>query len=584
LWWILNPVFGTYSLLLIQAFFVIIGGYFTYLFVKDKTGSQFYGILAFLHYNLLWGHYSAVTCEYIDATVAACMVPAFLFFFHQKRVIPAALSFLFVLTSRENMSIWLMFIAVFLFIEYYKDFKQRMAAIAVLAISVCYLIAVKTILIPHFEHPQSGYLGFAYSALGPDIPQAISFIVTHPLESIRLLFVNHSGLPAFDGIKLEFWYVFLISGGIFVILKPHYALLLIPVIAQKLFNDHFVRWGILIFYSIEVVSVLTIAAIIPISRVFKGNWAKAMVILLCFLTAGITMVKMNFRVSKWYAKNKECFYCREFYSAPYTIADLKEPLSLIPADARVAATESLLPHLAQRAYISIYPYGNQYDYILLLADAATYPFTPEELEEKKLMLYASNEWITIWDKYPLTIFKRFGVDPSLHSEFKNDSSWNIKNKLAGDTVLHLVCDAENVSTLYPELLKTSSPKHYSIGTSMRSEITALSGSHSLEIGKDRPYGFSTTIPFVEHCNVTVKVWRKGSNGDGLLVISGKGDDNLYLTKGKGSGIFKGEWEEVSLSVNIGRNKLVESLSIYVWNVTENITYFDDFEIVVKRLE
>jgi uncharacterized membrane protein len=406
LWWILHPIFGTYTLLFIQSIFIVIGGYFTYLFIKDKTKSEFFGILAFVHYNLLWGHFSAVTCEYIDATVAAAMVPALIYFFHKKRFLPAALVFVFVVTSRENMSIWLMFIAAFLFIEYFSDRRQRVAAILVFVFSIGYLIFTKTVLIPFFEDPSRTYWGFSYSALGENIPQAIKFIVTHPIESIKLLFVNHSGDPLYDGIKMEFWYVFMISGGVFIILKPHYALLLIPVIAQKLFNDHYVRWGILIFYSIEVVSVLTIAAIIPIYKRFSKTWAKVLIVALCIATGSITFVKMDNRVAKWYFKEKECIYCKDFYRSHYTIKDLKEPLSLIPSNAKVCASESLVPHLAQREYIKIYPYVYQSDYILLLSDAATYPLSKDEFDREKAKLYESTEWIVIWDEYPLTIFKR----------------------------------------------------------------------------------------------------------------------------------------------------------------------------------
>jgi uncharacterized membrane protein len=406
LWWVFHPIFGTYTLLFIQSVFIVAGGYFTYLFVRDKTSSEFFGILAFVHYNLLWGHFSAVTCEYIDATVAAAMVPALIYFFHKKKFIPAALAFLFVVTSRENMPIWLMFIATFLFIEYYRDKTQRIASVIVLLLSIGYLVFTKAVLIPYFEDPGRTYWGFSYSALGENIPQAIKFIFTNPLESIKLLFVNHSGDPLYDGIKMEFWYVFLISGGVFIILKPHFALLLIPVIAQKLFNDHYIRWGILIFYSIEVVSVLTIAAIIPIYKRFSIKWAKVLVLALCVATATITVKKMDNRVAKWYFKEKECIYCKDFYRSPYTIRDLKEPLSLIPSNARVSASESLVPHLAQREYITIFPYVHQSDYIILLTDAATYPLSKVEFDIEKTKLYESDEWVVIWDEYPLTIFKR----------------------------------------------------------------------------------------------------------------------------------------------------------------------------------
>ena len=93
LYWIFNPFFGTYSLLIIQNIFIVAGGYAVYLLIFRKTGNFYIALLAMIHYNVLWGHYSALAADYIDTTVASSMVPFFLLFFDRRKFLPASIVF-----------------------------------------------------------------------------------------------------------------------------------------------------------------------------------------------------------------------------------------------------------------------------------------------------------------------------------------------------------------------------------------------------------------------------------------------------------------------------------------------------------
>jgi uncharacterized membrane protein len=97
LYWLFNPIFGTYSLLIIQNIFIMLGGIGTYLFIKRKTNHFWIALLAFVHFNLLWGHFSALSADYIDTTVAASVVPLFLFFLTNTNL-PFPLYYFFLLS------------------------------------------------------------------------------------------------------------------------------------------------------------------------------------------------------------------------------------------------------------------------------------------------------------------------------------------------------------------------------------------------------------------------------------------------------------------------------------------------------
>jgi uncharacterized membrane protein len=406
LYWIFTPIFGTYSLLIIQNIIILLGGYGTYLFIKRKTGNFVIALLAFIHFNLLWGHYSAIADEYIDVTVASAMVPFFLLFFDKKRYWLAVPFFLFTLISRENMPIWFVFISLSL-ILLYKEKKAKMAAAAFGLFSIFYFILLFKWIIPGFERPGLPYWGFAYSALGNSPGEAILQVITHPWETLKLFYINPTGDPAYDGIKREFYVVFLLSGGILLFLRPVYLLWFIPLIAQKMLNDSYVRWGIIGFYSIEVISVISIAVFMSAAWIKWKGVKYILFCILCISTFRITKLKMQERVSKWYDPAKENLTVSTFYHSQNDVRKIMQEIHKnVPDDANVAAMQDIVPHLAFRRNISIFPYVRNADYIIFIMNGNKYPLRETTFEPEKAKYVGNPDWIVIEDDFPLLILKR----------------------------------------------------------------------------------------------------------------------------------------------------------------------------------
>lgn len=406
LYWIFNPIFGTYSLLIIQNIFILLGGYGVYLLVRQKTKNQWISILAFVHYNVLWGHFSALAADYIDTTVASSVVPFFFLYFDRKKYFPAAIFFLFIIICKENMPIWFVFISITL-ILIYKDKRSRLVAFGIGVFSLLYLVFTFKFLIPHFEKPGMPYWGFAYGALGNSPGEAIMHIIRHPLDTVRLLFINHSGDSTFDHIKTEFYLVFLLSGGILLFWRPVYLILFIPLIAQKMFNDSFVRWGIMGFYSIEVVSVLTLAVFLATAGLKNLKLRYSLYTFLCLSTLTITLVKMDHRTSLWYDASKENLLNGGFYKSGIDVQKIRKQISeIVPSDGAVAATQGIVPHLACRKEISIFPYVHDAEYIVLLLEGNKYPLGEESFRKEMDNYLNDPEWRKLLDDYPLLILKR----------------------------------------------------------------------------------------------------------------------------------------------------------------------------------
>ncbi|HLO58372.1 MAG TPA: DUF2079 domain-containing protein [Bacteroidales bacterium] len=406
LYWIFTPIFGTYSLLIIQNIFIVSGGYCVYLLIKEKTCNFWLAILAFLHFNVIWGHYSALSSDFIETTIAASMVPAFLLYFNRRKFFLSCIVFLFIITCKENMPLWFIFISVTLILSY-KEKDAKMFSLGLAIFSLLYFLFLFAFLIPHFERPGLPYGGFAYTALGKTPGEALQFIFTHPFQTFRLLFINHLGDPSYNFIKAEFYKVFLVSGGILLLIRPVYIIPFIPIIAQKMLNDSIGRWGILGFYSIEAVSILSVFVFFAVDRISNTSYKVILCSILCISTFSVTLNKLDQRTSLWYDISKENMLKSSFYKSDMDVRKIRRQIaSFVPADSSFAASQSIVPHFSQRKKSYIFPFVHDARYIVILKDNRPYPLTPEQFESQMSKYRASPDWECVLDDHPLLILRR----------------------------------------------------------------------------------------------------------------------------------------------------------------------------------
>src|SRR5690606_25136124 len=93
--------------------------------------------------------------------------------------------------------------------------------------------------------------------------------------------INHIDAPEWDGVKIKFYLMFGLSGGILLFFRPIYLIVLIPLIAKKMYNDDPIRWGYESYYGIEVASILPILIFCAMYELkfLKSNICVAIVLL-----------------------------------------------------------------------------------------------------------------------------------------------------------------------------------------------------------------------------------------------------------------------------------------------------------------
>lgn len=400
-------IFGTYTLLIIQIAAVLFGAYGAYKYhLMRSQGNNLLASILLFHFLSIWGIYSALAFDYHDNVVAAMLVPWFFYYFHQKKWAPTILFYALILCSKENMALWAIFLNLGLALKYFRDRSQLRYALMFSFIAAVYFVVVVKLIIPNLaagERPYTYILN--YAALGNNFSDILGTLLTKPFYTIGLLFKNHLGDPYGDGIKAELHMMVFLAGGLALLLRPAYLLMLVPIYAQKLFISNFVIWGINAQYSIEFVPILNIALVeFLIDQPRKRAAIIAFIVL--FTTLGSTLWSFTNRVSKWHDRAATIFYQKRHYKQTFNVHTAHEALKLIPENASVSALSPLVPHLAFRDYIFEFPFIGNAEYLALIEGGKPYPLTEENYRKTIKQLRNSADWKVFFDQDSVLILKR----------------------------------------------------------------------------------------------------------------------------------------------------------------------------------
>jgi uncharacterized membrane protein len=385
-YWLLNWLTGTYTLIIIQYSMVLLAAWYTYKLVMLKTDNIWLGAGVLVYYFVLLGRFTTFSGDVNLAVLSSCFIPIFLYLFEKKKYLVAFIILILSLFSRENMPLWFIFIFIVLIILHWKDRQAVILSILGILISLIYFILIFKIFIPLIETEEKQFTLFNYAALGAGPGEAFLFVLQNPVHTIKLFFINHLNDPAYDWVKAEFYIVCMVSGGFILFLRPQYLIWFIPIVAQKVLNDSFIRWGISTYYSIEVITMLPLSVFLTISSVKKRKIQNILVIIVLAFTIFMTLYKLepkNVQIPWTMNPSKEKFYAKEFYQPVLNVQNTNKLLKLIPPGARVSASDHLLSHLAQRKAIYLFPTVKDAEYIVFSVYDNNFNYSRMENEKRR---------------------------------------------------------------------------------------------------------------------------------------------------------------------------------------------------------
>jgi uncharacterized membrane protein len=408
LYWLLAPLTGTYTLLILQWLFIFSGGLATYRLIAMHNRQNYMPLLAMLFYFLLYGRFSAYRADVNVAIMGSALVPVFLYFFERGKTPASVLLFLVLLITREDFALWLFFISLLLLIRHRLNRALARKAALLMLISVIYFLLSFTVLIPLLlEDDFKKYSLFDYKVLGNGPGEALIFIFTHPLKTIELLYTNHTGGTFYNNVKKEFYVLYLLSGGILLFLQPLYLIPFVPLIAKKMLNDNPIRWSHETYYSAEIVSILPVMVFLSLSgyknRKLQQGLAAGVTVAAAILTVIYTTKSPGTELLS--KDNKYNFLSKDFYQSSFDLKATRATLKLIPAEAGVSASNRIVPHLALRSKVYLFPRISESEYLLLCKNDP-YPVSPAEFSAVLANLRRDEQWVVISESPELLLMHK----------------------------------------------------------------------------------------------------------------------------------------------------------------------------------
>lgn len=567
-YWLLNWLTGTYTLILIQNALVIISAWYTFKLIKLKTENRWLISGVIVYYFLLLGRHTSFSADVNLAIISACFIPVFIYYFEIRKYTVAMVILVLSLLSRENIPLWFISIFMVLIIQHRKEKKAIWYSFAGILISVIYFILLFKVIIPAIESPDHDYALFNYSALGETPGEALSYILKHPFESIKLFFVNHSGNPAYKYVKAEFYLVYLISGGFILLFRPKYIIWFIPIIAQKVLNDDYIRWGIATYYSVEVVTLLPLSVFWALASIKPKKLQIALTIVTCAATLGILIHKMdrtNVTVPWTLNTSKVKVFDDSFYRPPFNIRKVNKLLNQIPKDARVSASNVLLPHIAQRQYIYFFPTVKDAEYIVFSVYDDNYLFSHTQNEEARIKYLNDPKWEVMKKEFPVILLKR--KEENDIANVSSESFWNHSKTIT--------CDFESFDDEKKHILLSNNAKADTLAN--MDEEVARNGKRSIRLTQKNPYSHSISLPDIDSiAYLQIQVWVKDTEGKAFVVVSG--DNELYECTNESKDAESSGWKKLSLNLWIPQNPIPQNTRIYFWNAGSEPAWFDDLLI------
>lgn len=408
---ILSPLYyvlGSYTLLIVQILSILFGSVGIYKIVKQTSSIKYLPEIAMIHYLSFFGIFSALSFDYHDNVISAMLMPWFFYYFLNNKFILAWLFAVLIVIGKENMPIWLFFVCVGLALLHIKDMQKRNAAILLSIFSLAYAILVIKYIMPNIDPEASGngYNQHNYSIIGSNLKELFYNLVYKTKDVFNAAFHNHLTDYTLNGIKEELYIALLLAGGWILIIRPFYLIMLIPIIAQKVFSDAFTRWGISYHYSIEFAPIIIIAFYDSTKYINYKKINLLLATVFCMLTIYTTFTKMKTRVSLYYDGKEGNLFSISHYKSEYNRKELKRIMQLIPDTANLSALSPFAPHLSFRKNIYQYPDIHDAQYILIAKSETAFPVRGIELTRDIESLNKSPDWETIAASGDIYLFRR----------------------------------------------------------------------------------------------------------------------------------------------------------------------------------
>jgi uncharacterized membrane protein len=336
LWWI----WPSPSLLLTaQAVVVALGALPLYWLARKHTGSDRVALGFSLAY-LLYPATDWMTLNEFHPVALACPLLLFaIWYLDEDQLLPFTAFAALAALTREEIPLVIAGLGVWYAISH----RRWLAGGTIAAVGIAATAVATQVVIPHFNHGSSSSFYRRYDAVGGSAAGIVRKAFTDPGRLLSVAF-DHRGVHYLLDLLLPIAGLALLAPLLLVALVPELALnLLSSVDAQSSIHYHYVAGEIPVLFAAAAMGAgrlgrwAGVAATVVVLAAIVGNYRLGPIPVWRFLPGGQTLQTKSAQVTR-----HDRIAARE--------------LKLIPAEARVTATNALGAHLSEREWIFSFPY------------------------------------------------------------------------------------------------------------------------------------------------------------------------------------------------------------------------------------
>lgn len=330
---VLAPLFWIWNsagvLLVAQGVLLALAGVPIFLWGAERLGVVA-GLAFQASFYLYWGILAGVLFDFHHVVFGVVAVSWALYATVTRRNLLLAVSVLVAMLSREDVPLTLIGLGFYIFLVQ----RRFVLGAGLMVVNAAWFGLLLKVILPSLGGV--AYRHWMYSELGGGPGTATLHVLRDPIDSVKLLFT-----PA---IKLRVW-VASFGNWLFLPVLSPLVLVALPAFFERFWNDGPDFWTFHMQYSMQAAPILAFAAVDGAARLARLWPARSPA--LVGTRVAITVLVASALLSVAVNPLSEL----GTYVSSETATDIQDCLDTIPSTASVAATQSLLSHLATRRQI-----------------------------------------------------------------------------------------------------------------------------------------------------------------------------------------------------------------------------------------
>ncbi len=369
-------------LLIYQAIIVALGAIPVFYVVKRNFESRFCALCLALTYLIFWGTMELIFFDFHTEAFLGPVLALSYFFIDRENWAGYLLTLPLLLWVKETTALLVFFLGLYVIIFRRKWFVGSATCI----ISMGWFYAVTRIIMPPLAAGGNYFYFKYYSHMGDNWVDVGKYLLTHPWDGIKQLFVPYHKAKLLFFILLPFLFLPLIGG---------FSIVAIPALLERLLSNYYPHWEILRHYNAVFAPIFIFALMDAIPRLHRWLGKRGKEIDFRKLVFAICLLILLVNVPFTFARSAKTLFNPYFYQLDPRMEQMGyDIISMIPPDASVCAQDPVVPHMSQRELIFQFD-GSTYgaEYVVLNKFLDTYPLTSRTLVWEIAKLYRNPRYV-----------------------------------------------------------------------------------------------------------------------------------------------------------------------------------------------